>query len=441
MKGKGRNWAPLVLWLVLFLSVGAAGSAQGQAAAHVDVLEIEGAVTPIMISYIERGIATAEEDGAEALVVLLNTPGGQTDLMNRVISAMLASDVPVVVYVYPRGAYAASAGTLITLAGHAAAMAPGTTIGAASLVGSQGEDLGETMEAKIKEDLKAQARGLAARRGDEAVAWAEAAIDEARAATAEEALELGVIDLVAGSLDELLAGLDGLEVVVSDRRVALETASAEVRELPMTFPEQFLHIITNPTVAFILLTVGLNALLFELSAPGGYVAGVVGAICLVLAFYALGVLPVNYAGLIFIILAFGLFVADVKAATGGVLTVGGVVSLVAGALLLFNSPLYRVSISAIVGVALVTGLFFAFAMTKVVQIRRRPSVTGTEGLIGQFGEARTPLEPEGTVFVRGELWQAESLEGPIEKGERVQITGVQGFRLQVRKAAPPPEEV
>jgi len=441
MKGKGRNWAPLVLWLVLFLSVGAAGSAQGQAAAHVDVLEIEGAVTPIMISYIERGIATAEEDGAEALVVLLNTPGGQTDLMNRVISAMLASDVPVVVYVYPRGAYAASAGTLITLAGHAAAMAPGTTIGAASPVGSQGEDLGETMEAKIKEDLKAQARGLAARRGDEAVSWAEAAIDEARAATAEEALELGVIDLVAGNLDELLAGLDGLEVVVNDRRVALETAGAEVRELPMTFPEQFLHIITNPTVAFILLTVGLNALLFELSAPGGYVAGVVGAICLVLAFYALGVLPVNYAGLIFIILAFGLFVADVKAATGGVLTVGGVVSLVAGALLLFNSPLYRVSISAIVGVALVTGLFFAFAMTKVMQIRRRPSVTGTEGLIGQFGEARTPLEPEGTVFVRGELWQAESLDGLIEKGERVQIAGVRGFHLQVRRAAPPPEEV
>jgi membrane-bound serine protease (ClpP class) len=441
MKGKGRNWALLVLWLVLFLSVGAAGGAQGQAATHVDVLEIEGAVTPIMISYIERGIATAEEDGAEALVVLLNTPGGQTDLMNRVISAMLASDVPVVVYVYPRGAYAASAGTLITLAGHAAAMAPGTTIGAASPVGSQGEDLGETMEAKVKEDLKAQARGLAARRGDEAVAWAESAIEEARAATAEEALELGVIDLVAGNLDELLAGLDGLEVVVNDRRVVLETAGAEVRELPMTFPEQFLHIITNPTVAFILLTVGLNALLFELSAPGGYVAGIVGAICLVLAFYALGVLPVNYAGLIFIILAFGLFVADVKAATGGVLTVGGVVSLVAGALLLFNSPLYRVSISAIVGVALVTGLFFAFAMTKVMQIRRRPSVTGTEGLIGQLGEARTALEPEGTVFVRGELWQAESLEGPIEKGERVEIAGVHGFRLQVRRAAPLPQEV
>lgn len=436
MKAKGGRRARFVLWLALFLSL--AGGAQGQAAAHVDVLDIDGPVTPIMISYIERGIEAAEEDGAVALVVRLNTPGGQTDLMNRVISAILASDVPVVIYVYPRGAYAASAGTLITLAGHAAAMAPGTTIGAASPVGGQGEDLGETLETKVKEDLKAQARGLAARRGDEAVAWAESAIEEARAATAEEALELGVIDVVAGSLDELLAELDGLTVAVNDRDVVLETAGAEVRELPMTFPEQFLHIITNPTVAFILLTLGINALLFELSAPGGYAAGIVGAICLVLAFYALGVLPVNYAGLIFIVLAFGLFVADVKAATHGVLSLGGVASLVAGALLLFNSPLYRVSLSAIVAVALVTGLFFAFAVTKVVQARRRPSVTGREGLIGRFGEARTPLEPEGMVFVRGELWQAESLDGSLEKGERVEVVGMAGFRLQVRRAAPPP---
>jgi len=334
---------------------------------------------------------------------------------------------------------AGSAGTIITLAGHAAAMAPETSIGAASPVGGQGEDLGETLEAKIKEDLKAQARGLAARRGDEAVAWAESAIDEARAATAEEALELGVVDLVAGDVEDLLAGLDGLEVVVNDREVVLNTAGAEVRELPMTFPEQFLHIITNPTVAFILLTLGINALLFELSAPGGYAAGIVGAISLVLAFYALGVLPVNYAGLIFIVLAFALFVADVKAATGGVLTTGGVISLVAGALLLFNSPLYRVSLSAIVAVALVTGLFFAFAVTKVMQARKRPSVTGREGLMGQLAEARTALEPEGTVFLKGELWQAESLEGPVERGERVEVVGMTGFRLRVRRVAIPSE--
>ncbi len=441
MKGKGRSWARLVLWLALLLSL--AGNAQGQeqAARHIDLLEIEGPVTPIMISYIERGIETAEDDGATALVVLLNTPGGQTDLMNKVISAILSSDVPVVVYVYPRGAYAASAGTLITLAGHAAAMAPGTTIGAASPVGGQGEDLGETLEAKIKEDLKAQARGLAARRGDEAVAWAESAIEDARAATAEEALEMGVIDLVARDVDELLAGLDGLQVEVNGREVVLDTAAAEVEELPMTFPERLLHIITNPTVAFILLTLGINAILFELSSPGGYAAGIVGAISLVLAFYALGVLPVNYAGLTFIILAFVLFVVDVKAATHGVLSAGGVISLVVGALLLFNSPLYRVSLSAIVAVALVTGLFFAFAVTKVVQARRRPPVTGREGLIGQLAEARTPLEPHGTVFVKGELWQAESLEGPLEKGEHVEVVGMTGFRLQVRRAARPPEEL
>jgi membrane-bound serine protease (ClpP class) len=437
MKGNGKSRARLVIWLALFLSL--TGGAQGQGATHVDVLQIEGAVTPIMISYIERGIGIAQDDGAEALVVLLNTPGGQTDLMNRVITAILSSEVPVIVYVYPQGAYAASAGTLITLAGHAAAMAPGTTIGAASPVGGQGEDLGETLEAKIKEDLKAQARGLAARRGEAAVAWAESAIEEARAATAEEALQLGVIDLVARDLQQLLDGLDGLEVEVSGQQVILNTAGAEVREVPMNFPEQFLHIITNPTVAFILLTVGINAILFELSSPGGGAAGVVGAICVVLAFYALGVLPVNYAGLIFIFLAFALFVADVVASTGGVLTVGGVVSLVAGALLLFNSPLYQVSLSAIVSVALVTGLFFAFGVTKVIQARRRPPVTGSEGLVGALAEARTPLEPRGTVFVKGELWQAESLEGPVEKGARVEIVGITGFRLHVRRVPGLPE--
>jgi membrane-bound serine protease (ClpP class) len=359
--------------------------------------------------------------------------------MNKVISAILSSDVPVVVYVYPRGAYAASAGTLITLAAHAAAMAPGTTIGAASPVGSEGQDLGETLEAKIKEDLKAQARGLAARRGEVAVAWAESAIDEAKAATAEEALELGVIDLVAGDLEELLAGLDGLEVEVNGREMVLNTAGAEVEELPMTFPERLLHIITNPTVAFILLTLGINAILFELSSPGGYVAGIVGAICLLLAFYALGVLPVNFAGLILIALAFVLFIADVKAATHGILTIGGVVALVAGALLLFNSPLYEVSLTAIVAVALVTGLFFAFAVAKVVQARLRPPVTGREGLMGQLAQARTALGPQGTVFVKGELWQAESLEGPVERGEWVQVVSMSGMRLQVKRAESSPE--
>jgi len=434
MKRKGRWWICNVLWLTLLLASAVGVAAQEEVARHVDLLQIEGPVTPIMISYIERGIQTAEGDDAEALIIELNTPGGQIDLMNKIVQALLASRVPVVVYVYPQGAYAASAGTLITLGAHVAAMAPGTTIGAASPVGSQGEDLGETVEKKEKEDLKAQARGLAARRGEKAVAWAESAIEEAKAATAEEALELGVIDFVAHDLNDLLAQMDGFQVEIEHQEVALNTAGAEVRELPMSALEQFLHIITNPTVAFILLTIGVNAILTELSSPGGYAAGIVGVICLLLAFYSLGVLPVNYTGLIFIGLAFVLFVVDVKAPTHGVLTVGGIASLIAGALLLFNSPLYRVSLAAVVSVAAVTGLFFAFAIAKVVQAQKQPTVTGQEGLVGGLALARSRLNPNGVVFLQGELWDAVAVDGPIEPGEQVEILALDGFCLQVKKA-------
>ncbi|MFC2031234.1 nodulation protein NfeD [Chloroflexota bacterium] len=422
-----------LLWLALLLST--VSGAGAQETRHVDVLEIEGPVTPIMISYIERGIETSEANGAEALIIKLDTPGGQIDLMADIVQALLRADVPVVVYVYPPGAYAASAGTLITLAGHVAAMAPGTTIGAASPVGTQGEDLGETMETKVKEDLKAQARALADRRGEDASAWAESAVEEAKAATAAEALELGVIDFVAGDLDDLLDQMDGFEVEVNGRAVVLQTADAVVSDQPMSFIEQFLHIITNPTVAFILLTVGVNAILYELSSPGGYVAGVVGAICLLLAFYSLGVLPVNYTGLILIGLAFVLFAVDLIASTHGVLTVGGIAALVAGALLLFNSPLYRVSIVAVVTVALVTGLFFAFALTKVMQARKKPTVTGKEALVGSLAETRTRLDPDGKVFLKGELWHAVATDGPIAARETVEIVEVDGFRLHVKKAS------
>ncbi len=433
MKRNRRLWIGSLLWLALLFST--VGGAVAQEAGTVYVLEIEGAVTPVMISYIERGVRTAESESAEAMILKLNTPGGQVDLMNEIVQVLLGAEVPVVVYVYPRGAYAASAGTLITLAGHVAAMAPDTTIGAASPVGGQGEDLGETIETKLKEDLRAQARNLTERRGKEAMAWAESAIEEAKAATAQEALDIGVIDFVADDLDDLLAQMDGFQVTIGSREIVLQTADAQVRELPMSFVEQFLHIITNPTIAFILLTLGVNALLFELSSPGGYVAGIVGAICLLLAFYSLGVLPVNYAGLIFIALAFVLFVVDIKAPTHGALTVGGIVSLVAGALILFNSPLYRISIAAVVSVATVTGLFFAFAIAKVVQAQRKQAVTGREGLIGQRAQARALLDPTGTVFVKGEWWDATAVDGPIEAGEEVEIVAVDGFHVRVRRPA------
>jgi membrane-bound serine protease (ClpP class) len=432
MSRNWKRWVGILLWLLILL--GPALGAVAQEARHVDVLQIEGAVTPIMISYIQRGIRTAEADGAEALIVELNTPGGQIDLMSKIVQSMLDADVPVVVYVYPKGAYAASAGTLITLAGHVAAMAPSTTIGAASPVGSEGEDLGETMEAKVKEDLKAQARALTERRGEQAVAWAESAIQEAKAATAQEALDLGVIDFVAADPDDLLGQMDGFTATVDDREVVLHTAGAQINELPMTAVEQLLHIVTNPTIAFILLTVGLNAILFELSSPGGYAAGIVGVISLLLAFYSLGVLPVNYTGLIFIALAFVLFVVDIKAPTHGVLTAGGIASLIAGALLLFNSPLYRVSVLVVVAVAAVTGLFFAFAIAKVVRAQAWPVVTGREGLVGRLTEARSPLDPEGYVYIQGELWRATAVDGPIAQGEQVEVVAMEGLRLTVKKA-------
>jgi len=231
--------------------------------------------------------------------------------------------------------------------------------------------------------------------------------------------------------------MDGFQMTVKDRPVTLDTGGAVARELPMSAAERFLHIITNPTIAFILLTLGINALIYELASPGGYVGGLVGAICLLLAFYALGVLPVNYAGLIFIALAFILFVVDIKAPTHGALTVGGIVCMVAGALILFNSPLYRVSIVAVAAVTLVTGSFFAFAIAKVVQAQKRPAVTGWEGLIGQTAQARTELNPEGTVFLKGELWRAVVENGFVAAGETVRVVAMEGFRLRVVRASEP----
>jgi membrane-bound serine protease (ClpP class) len=424
-----RHMILLGLLLLLVLTPTAAGAGQ-----QVDVLEIEGPVTPIMLSYIERGIRAAETDGAEALIIQLNTPGGDVGLMLKIMQAITNARVPVVVYVSPPGAMAASAGTLITLAGHAAAMAPGTTIGAASPVGAQGEDLEETIKTKEIELLKAEARQLAQRRGEEATAWAEAAIEEARAATADEALAMGVIDLIAQDLADLLDGLDGLVVTVAGDEVTLATKGLPINALPMTAVEQLLHLITNPTIAFILLTLGLNAILFELSSPGGYAAGIVGVICLLLGFYALGVLPVNYAGLLLIGLAFVFFVLEVKAPTHGILTAGGVVSLVLGALVLFNSPLYRVSTSVIITVAVTSATFFGFVVTKAVRIQARQATTGNEGLMGRVGTARTDLKPEGTVYVWGEYWTGIAEGGTIQAGQKIEVVAKEGFRLRVRRA-------
>jgi membrane-bound serine protease (ClpP class) len=423
-----------IVYLVLIFTSLLSSVVDAQTEGQVLVMEVTGPVTPVMLSFIERGVEAAEEQSAEALVIMLDTPGGDVELTRKIIQVIVTSDVPVAVYVAPRGAFAASAGTFITLAGHVAAMAPATSIGAASPISGQGEEIPETLKDKITNILQAEIEGLAQRRGEEAVEWAREAVSEAKAATAEEALELGVIDFIANDLEDLLRQMDGFSVTLHDEReVTLQTEGAPIEELAMTPIEQILHTITNPNIAFILLTLGINGILFELSSPGGFAAGVVGVICLLLAFYALGVLDVNYTGLLFIALAFILFVVDIKAPTHGALTVGGIVSFILGSLMLFNSPFYAVSRSLVIGVGLATGLFFAFVVAKAVFIQRRPATTGAEGLVGALATTRSDLSPTGTVYLKGEWWEAEADDAPIEAGEQVRVESVDGFRLRVKR--------
>ena len=428
-----RRWPllALVTAVLLFSAPLAAKGAWAQAARpQAFVLKLKGPVTPVIQAYIERGLREAQSQGAACVILMLNTPGGSLNVTREVVQAMQAAQIPVVVYVAPSGDTAASAGTIITLAAHVAAMAPGTSIGAASPVSMQGE-LGETERRKAENIVIADLKALAARRPPEAQEWVEKAVRESAALTAEEALELGVIDIMAVSTADLLRQLDEREVRVQERTLRLQTAAAAERVLPMNALEQFLHTILDPNIALILLTIGVNALLFELSSPGGYVAGIVGAICLILGFFALGVLSVNWAGLGLMLLAFALFVAEVKAPTHGILMLLGLVCFVLGALVLFNSPVYRVSRTLVAAVALFSAAFFGFVVAKAVGAQHRPATTGRESLIGAIGTTRQELAPEGLIFVRGELWRARSRSGTIPAGEPVRIVAAEGLTLVV----------
>lgn len=421
------------VFVVLMASLSIVSSAVAQDTPHVDVLTFDGAISTATFDYFDRGIETAEQDGASCVVIQMNTPGGEVGATSKIMGRFENAHVPVVIFLWPRSGMAASAGTYITLAAHVAAMAPKTTIGAATPVTGEGQDLFETLKEKQVNTLAGKARNFAQRRGEEAVEWAEKAVRESVVATEQEALEKGIIDLIADDLDDLLTQLDGREVKVDSQEFTLRTRGATVSHIPMTFTEQLLSILINPNVVFILLTLGVNGLIFELSSPGGYVAGIVGTVCLLLALYSLQVLSVNYMGLALIALAFVLFVLDIKAPTHGVLTAGGIVTFALGALILFNSPYYTVSKSLIFSVALATGAFFAFVVTKALRAQKWHVSTGQEGLIGQIAEARTDLTPEGTVFLRGEYWKAVLEEGTAQKGERVRVVDAEGFRLRVRK--------
>lgn len=403
------------------------------------VLTINGAITPSTQGYLSRGIQTAEQDNDELIILQLNTPGGDLTSMQTMVEAMRASTVPVVVYVTPRGAWAGSAGTIITLAGHAAAMAPETAIGAASPVGSQGENLSTTEQAKVTEIMKATVRSLAGWRGPDAVAMAEAAIDSAQAASDTEALKAHLVDFIATDLNDLLRQLDGFTVQMASGPLVLHTAGAVQLTLPMSFIEQLLQFLIDSNIVFLLLAIGVQALLIELTHPGAWIPAFVGVTSLALAAYGLDILPVNWFGLVFIVMAFVLFILDLKTPTHGALTAAGVASFIIGGLVLFNSPgtpqFERVSAPLVIFVGLFIGLIFAVILGYALRAQGRPVITGRESLRGKTGFAMTDLNPTGQVQAAGELWTAEAAEGSgrIRKGDPVEVMEINGLIVKVRK--------
>ena len=422
-----------VLWLVGLLLWGLAFPLQAQEPQpRVVVLTFKGQLTGILASYVEAGIERAHGQQAEAVAILLDTPGGSVDLMDRIVQAIVNAPLPVIVYVYPPGAHASSAGTFITLAAHVAAMAPNTTIGAASPVGPGGIEIPETLLKKIENTLAEDIEQLARRRGPRAAEWARRAVLEAVAADAEEALSLGIIDLIASDLNDLLQKVDGREVEGAFGTRVLRTANARVVEYPLGPVQDFLNRVISPSLALLLITLGIQLLVAEFAQPGGYVAGIAGAIALILGIYALGVLDANYAGLALIALAFLLFILDVKAPTHGVLTLGGIISFIAGAALLFYQPFVAIPWLTIISLSLFTAAFFVFIIAKVVRAQKRRPWTGMEALLGREAEVRTDLNPTGLVYVDG-LWQAEAEDPPIPAGTRVVVVGYQGLRLRVRR--------
>ena len=402
-------------------------------------MTFDGPLTPVWRTYLQRGIDQAVSQDAELLVIQLNTPGGAVDLMNSLVQQILACPVPVVVYVSPQGAMAASAGTLLVLAGDYAAMSPGSVIGAASPVGMQGEDIETTLEAKTKEILRASVRSMAERRGEDAVQLAEEAIENARAASANEALAVNLVDFIASDLDDLLSQINGQTISLEGEDVVIDVTGANVVTVPASFIENLLGTLTNPNIVFVLLSLGVQAILIELSHPGGWVAGFFGAILMALAIYGLGILPVNWFGIIFMVIAFVLFILDIKAPTHGALTIAGTGSFIAGALVLFNSakvPFFgNVSVPLVVGMGVFLGATFFVIVMIAVRAMKTPIATGQESLAGRTGIAVTDVAPTGIVQVAGERWSAKLAEGtaPVEAGSEVEVVQTNGVKVVIRK--------
>ncbi len=399
-------------------------------------LQIDGSINPASAAFIHSGIEKAGKENASCLVIHLNTPGGLLKSTRVIVSDILEAPVPVVVYVSPGGAHAGSAGVFITLAAHIAAMAPGTNIGAAHPVDMQGGSKDTVMNEKMTNDAAAFIRSIAEKRKRSAQ-WAEEAVRKSISITEKEALEKNVIDLVAMNTSELLSLIDGKKIVTTAGTMTINTRDANIERLEMGAFEKFLDVISDPNIAYVLLLLGLYGLVFELYSPGAIAPGIIGVICLTLAFYSMNTLPVNYAGLALIIFAIILFVLEIKIASHGVLTIGAIISLSLGSLMLLRTDeaiaFYRISWGVIISSVVFSSLFFLFVLGAGLRAQRSKPATGLETMIGETGESLETLDPAGAVLVHGEIWQAESLSGTIDKKAKVRVAQFKNLTLLVER--------
>ena len=421
--------------LMISVAAGLGGSLIAAAnSTTVEVLTVDGTIVPVIADYIDRGISQAEKDGATVCIIELNTPGGLLDSTEKIVQKIMNADVPIVVYVSPKSAWAASAGTFITLSAHIAAMTPGTTIGAAHPVSAGGEEIPEDQMQKIVEFSAKWMRTIAEERGRN-MEEAELAVTESKSFTDVDALEYNLIDLRADNLESLISQIDGWEVTLaSGQEVIIDTTDYGTTRNEMNAVEKFLQTISDPDIAYILLSLATIGLIVEISNPGMVFPGVAGGISLLLAFYSLGVLDAYWGGIALILLAVGLFIAEYFTTSFGLLTAGGVIALVVGSLILFSeSPGIEVSKGLIAGVTAGFSAFAVFVIGAIVRGQRRRKATGAEGMIGSIAIAKTPLDPTGTVLAHGELWTAASEGGKVAPGEEVIITKVEALKLWVAK--------
>jgi membrane-bound serine protease (ClpP class) len=396
-------------------------------------MKIDGAINPVVADFIHDGIQKAEKENAECLIIHLNTPGGLLKSTRIIVSDILESPVPVIAYVSPAGAQSGSAGVFITLAAHIAAMTPGTNIGAAHPVTLQ-VPMDSIMSGKVTNDAAAFIRSIAEKRNRN-IEWAENAVRKSFSYSETEALKDSAIDLIAKSDQDLLNLVDGKTIELVSGVKTLHTKNAQVELYEMNVFEKFLDIISDPSIAYILMLLGMFGILFELFNPGAILPGIVGVISLILAYYAMHTLPVNFAGLALIIFALVLFLLEIKIVSHGMLTVGGIVSLLLGSMMLIKPgsalEMAKISRSVIISATAVAALFFLFIIGLGIKAQRRKVVTGVEALTGETGEVTDDLDPSGTVKVNGETWNAESLSGTIGKGEKVRIKEIKNLKLYV----------